>query len=95
METQVIETLESVRHPWAKPIECKPEPEGFRSEAEIKALKILDEMEQERNDLWLQEMSGRRCAKRQRRAFHRGFSQGLLTLAGNGDILQEIVESTI
>ena len=82
-------------HPWLKHLQPDTAPEGFRSEAEIKALRILDEMEQERNDLLLQEMGGRRCAKRQLRAFHRGFSQGLITLDGNGDILQEIVETTI
>ncbi len=50
-----------------------PQPEGFRSEAEIKVLRILDEMEEEYNDLMLRDVSGRKCAKRQNLIYARGF----------------------
>ena len=51
-------------------------PEGFRSEAEIKALRILDEIEEEQNDLLLADISGRRCAKRQRLIYAQAFGSG-------------------
>lgn len=58
-QSAVVETMAP-----AVPIQVQ-EPISFRSEAEIKALRILDEMEAERDLRELKDMGGRKCAKRQ------------------------------
>jgi hypothetical protein len=50
-----------------------PQPEGFRSEAEVKVLRILDEMEEEHDDLLLRDIGGKKCAKRQNFIYAQGF----------------------
>jgi len=80
-------------HPWnwadgqVEPLPSQPE--GFRSEDEIKALRILDEMEEEQNNLLLIDLGGKRCAKRQRLIYDEAMART------QRDELQDIADNTI
>jgi hypothetical protein len=59
---------------------------GFRSEAEIKALRILDDMEEEQNDQLLMDMGGKRCARRQRRIYSQTWGRDSVTFEALRDL---------
>ena len=93
METTTLSPLEAdvtvKSFWWERALQSSPASEGFRSEDEIKALRILDEMEEEQNNLLLIDLGGKRCAKRQRLIYDEAMART------QRDELQEIADNTI